>query len=168
MNDARDVLTRPYRRVLIFDAETKTYTGLVQEMPGCVAQGATPGEAMADLDDAMVAWVEAATEQSQAVPAPLEEVEHSGRVLVRMSTSMHRKLAERAQEEGVSVNHLVVTALAGYLGMVDTQTGIVRETLQRVLSVLARGKELVMARETAETQAGNVMTRGFQVETRVN
>lgn len=40
----------------------------------------------------------------------------SGKVLVRMPPALHAQLSERAAAEGVSLNQLVVTLLAGGIG----------------------------------------------------
>lgn len=39
--------------------------------------------------------------------------DYSGRLLVRMPPALHAELARRAAEQGVSLNQLVVTLLAG-------------------------------------------------------
>ena len=46
----------------------------------------------------------------------LERREYSGKVNVRMPKSLHRDLAHRAEQEGVSLNQLIVTALARSVG----------------------------------------------------
>jgi hypothetical protein len=45
--------------------------------------------------------------------------EHSGRLLVRMPPSLHTQLARAAEREGVSLNTLVTSALAGAVGWRD-------------------------------------------------
>ncbi len=42
--------------------------------------------------------------------------EYSGKVNLRMPKSLHRDLVHRAQEEGVSLNQLIVTSLARSVG----------------------------------------------------
>lgn len=46
----------------------------------------------------------------------LEEREYSGKVLLRMPRSLHRDLSHRAEEENASLNQLIVTALARFVG----------------------------------------------------
>jgi len=46
------------------------------------------------------------------IPEPIAPGNFPGKVLVRMSRSLHRDLARRAEAEGVSLNRYVVTALA--------------------------------------------------------
>lgn len=46
----------------------------------------------------------------------LERREYSGKINLRMPKSLHHDLAHRAQQEGVSLNQLIVTSLARYVG----------------------------------------------------
>lgn len=46
----------------------------------------------------------------------IEEREYSGRIHLRMPRSLHRDLAHRAEQENVSLNQLIVTALARSVG----------------------------------------------------
>jgi antitoxin HicB len=43
-------------------------------------------------------------------PRPLEEF--SGRFVLRLPKSLHRDVARKAEEEGVSINQWIVTAVA--------------------------------------------------------
>ena len=40
------------------------------DLPGCMSDGATPEEAVANIQDAIVAWIEAARDLGHAVPKP--------------------------------------------------------------------------------------------------
>ncbi|HEC93686.1 MAG TPA: toxin-antitoxin system HicB family antitoxin, partial [Candidatus Atribacteria bacterium] len=67
-------------------------------------------EAYNMIKDAMAAWLEVAIEEGEKVPLPqvLEEEKYSGRILLRLPKSLHRKLIENAKEEGVSLNQYIV------------------------------------------------------------
>jgi antitoxin HicB len=121
----QELLRRPYRMVVQGDHE-EGYLALVPELPGCVTAGETPAEALAELRDAMAAWLTVAVEDGQPVPDPPppatvevdpSTVRYSGRLLLRMPKSLHRELAEQAEREGVSLNQLVVTHLARLAGL---------------------------------------------------
>lgn len=64
-------LMEPYSRLVIFDGETKTFTGQVVEFPGCVAQGNTLEEVHANLEAAAHGWIEAALGSGQDIPQPI-------------------------------------------------------------------------------------------------
>jgi predicted RNase H-like HicB family nuclease len=40
------------------------------DLPGCMSDGATPEEAVANIQDAIIAWIEAARDLGHAVPKP--------------------------------------------------------------------------------------------------
>ena len=115
---AEAYLKRPYRRVLIPDSETGTYTAEIAEFPGCVTEGKTPTEALRRLEAAAESWIEAVLDARQAIPEPIEEQAYSGKFVLRLSRSLHRRAAERAQAEGVSLNLFIATAVAERVGTV--------------------------------------------------
>lgn len=88
------------------------------DLPGCMSDGETVQEAIANGEDAMRAWIAAMHEAGRPVPpATVEAVEgYSGKWQLRAPKSLHRNLAERAKREGVSLNTLAVTLLAQGLG----------------------------------------------------
>jgi antitoxin HicB len=86
------------------------------DLPGCVSDGATPEQAVANGLDALSSWIRTAREFGDPVPAPGSGGAASGKFSLRAPKSLHAKLAKRAQTEGVSMNALAVTLLAEGLG----------------------------------------------------
>jgi antitoxin HicB len=88
------------------------------DLPGCMSDGETIGEAVAKGEDAKRRWIAAMKEAGRPVPPPsLEPVEdYSGKWQLRAPKSLHRRLVARAKREGVSLNTLAVTLLAEGLG----------------------------------------------------
>ncbi|MBA2650308.1 MAG: type II toxin-antitoxin system HicB family antitoxin [Legionella sp.] len=82
------------------------------DLPGCIADGATPEEAFHQAEDAMLAWIKTAQEFDDFIPPPSKPNKYSGQWRMRAPKSLHAALASRAKEEGVSLNTLVVTLLA--------------------------------------------------------
>jgi predicted HicB family RNase H-like nuclease len=118
---ADEYLRRPYKRILIPDQETGTYTGQIAEFPGCVTEGRTPTEALTRLEAAAHSWIEAVLEMGQAVPEPMAEQEYSGKLMLRLSRSLHRRAAEMAHAEGVSLNQFIVITLAKRMGAIEAK-----------------------------------------------
>ena len=89
------------------------------DLPGCMSDGSTPAEAVEHVQGAIRSWIEAAAELGRAVPPPMADESYSGQWRIRMAHSLHRRLAERAKAEGVSLNALTTTILAEALGRRD-------------------------------------------------
>lgn len=89
------------------------------DLPGCMSDGETIAEAIANGEDAKGCWIAAMQEAGRPIPPPpIEPVTegYSGKWQLRAPKSLHRRLAERARREGVSLNTLAVTLLAEGLG----------------------------------------------------
>jgi antitoxin HicB len=117
---AEELLRRPYTQVLRADPDTPGgYIAEAPELPGCVGAGDTPEEALAELRGNMGMWLLVAVEHGEPIPEPNPpptEWEYSGKFLLRVPKSLHRRLAERAAREGVSLNQMAQALLAGGLG----------------------------------------------------
>jgi len=88
----------------------------VVELPGCMTWADTFEELAPMIEDAKRGWIEDALEHGDPVPEPRSTEDFSGKVNLRMPKSLHRDLARRAQEEDVSLNQLMVAALARSIG----------------------------------------------------
>lgn len=111
-----DYMKRPYARVLVPE-DDGTYRGEILEFPGCISTGDTPAEALESLEEIAESWIASALANGQSVPAPFSECEeYSGKILLRMPKSLHRKAAHMAGREGVSLNQFITTSLAHYVG----------------------------------------------------
>jgi len=105
-----------YTYQIAWDEESEAYGGQIVELPGCVATGETPAETLEALDEAKQAYLEVALAEGWEIPEPAQAADYSGRVLLRMASTLHMQLARWAEQEGVSLNQLLVTALAHAAG----------------------------------------------------
>lgn len=87
----------------------------IKELPGCISQGETVEEALRMIKDAQHLWLEVELERGAIIPMPHQEEEFSGKFVVRIPRSLHKKLVEMAEEEGVSLNQIVNYLLASGL-----------------------------------------------------
>ncbi|MCD2177480.1 type II toxin-antitoxin system HicB family antitoxin [Rhizobium sp. C1] len=46
------------------------FVATVPDLPGCMSDGETPEEALANVQDAIDCWIEAAIDHGRAVPSP--------------------------------------------------------------------------------------------------
>ena len=86
------------------------------DLPGCISDGETIEETIVNGQDAVSCWLKAAKEANRVIPKPGELEKQSGKWLQRVPKSIHLRLVAKAEEEGVSLNTLVITLLAEALG----------------------------------------------------
>ena len=111
----------------------------VRELPGCMSQGETAEDAIANIQEAMHLWLEVSLEQGDAIPEPRPDEEYSGKFVVRVPRSLHRDLAEIAEREGVSLNQYINTALAQSVGVMRAgQVQPAQEAMARHMTRLER------------------------------
>lgn len=56
------------------DADGGGFVAFVPDLPGCMSDGATPEEALANVQDAIATWIEAARDMGHPVPSPTRHV----------------------------------------------------------------------------------------------
>jgi antitoxin HicB len=54
------------------------YLATVPDLPGCMSDGETPEEALKNVQDAIVSWIEAAKEWKLDIPEPSPPLERVG------------------------------------------------------------------------------------------
>jgi antitoxin HicB len=104
-----------YGRLLVPEDEGG-YRAEIIEFPGCFAEGESAAEAAANLEDAARSWLESTLAKGQTVPEPMEELDYSGKLVVRLPKSLHRHAAYAANREGVSLNQFIVSSIAEQIG----------------------------------------------------
>ena len=85
------------------------YLVTLPDLPGCIADGETIDDTVAEARDAFNAWAMAETEDKGGLPAPKT---YSGQFVQRIPKTLHMRLAKRAASEGVSLNQFAATLLA--------------------------------------------------------
>ena len=85
-----------------------------RDLNGCVGQGDTIEEAIRELENNEVEWLDAAKEYGIDIPEPSVEqpIEYSGKFMTRVSPQVHKEAAENAAKQGISLNQYVSTAIA--------------------------------------------------------
>ena len=115
-----EYLKKPYKIEIIPDPEGG-FVAQIPELPGCITQGETFEEVMEMIEDAKRTWIEAAIENNILIPEPFELRKFSGKFVVRVPKSLHKKLVETAEKEGVSLNSLVVKLLSEGIAKIETR-----------------------------------------------
>lgn len=107
----------PYSIHIAWSEEDQTFIARCPEFPDLAADGATYEAAVTELRTVLQTAVEICEEDGKDLPAPRTEPSYSGNLSLRLGASMHRRVAELAEYEGTSINSLLQTAIAFYLGM---------------------------------------------------
>ena len=110
-NDLEQYLKRRYA-VRLLECEECGYFVEIPDLPGCMSQEETVAEALSNIQEAKELWLEGAVESGYDVPEPADDRKFSGKFLVRLPVSLHERLVEEAEREGVSLNSYVTALLA--------------------------------------------------------
>lgn len=107
MNLSYNYLIQP-----IIDESGSYYYGRVLELDGCQSTGETFEETYINLHEAMEGWLETKIENNIAIPEPLGDNDYSGKFVIRIPKSLHRKLVIEAEQEGISLNQYAMYKLS--------------------------------------------------------
>ena len=105
-------MSLPYRIEIIPDLDEGGYVACYPDLSGCLTIGDTIEEAIHNAEDAKRAWLEAALKDGINIPEPKSIDEYSGQFKLRIPKSLHKKLAENARSEGVSMNQYCLYKLS--------------------------------------------------------
>jgi predicted RNase H-like HicB family nuclease len=97
---------------IFYSEEDKGFIAVIPDLPGCSAFGETEEGAVQEVRIAQELWLKTARREGRKIPQPSSEDVFSGKILARTPKSLHRALMEKAKEEGVSLNQLVVYLLS--------------------------------------------------------
>jgi len=88
----------PYTIKLIKE-DDGTYYVAVDELPGCASMGDNSQRSYGMIEDAMKGWSESNLERGLEIPLPEVMREYSGRFIVRVPASLHKKLVIEAKKK---------------------------------------------------------------------
>lgn len=111
MNLTYPVILRP-----LTAEEGGGYLAEFPDLPGCIADGKTPKDALMQAEDALKSWIKTARDVGDAIPQPSTSEKYSGQWRLRIPKSLHASLALWAKIEGVSLNMLAASLLAEGVG----------------------------------------------------
>lgn len=112
MKTIDDYINLPYRMEIVQDIAEGGYVASFPELKGCITCADTADEALRLALDAKKEWLKAAIEDGYDIPLPDTDDSYSGQFKFRMPKSLHRKLAEHAKLEGISMNQYCLYLLS--------------------------------------------------------
>jgi predicted HicB family RNase H-like nuclease len=148
------------RKVRVDDEDL--WRATVRELPDLAEFAQTREEAFDLAVDAIENLKVAAEEAGRSFPEPIEdEDDFSGRVTLRMSKTMHRAVAQRAEREGVSLNSYLVECIAVQSGLTPQTLGahgysLATSTLEYISHVLGQASPVYGRTFYGGTVAGGV------------
>jgi predicted HicB family RNase H-like nuclease len=104
----------PYNYIIqpISDESGNYFYGRVMELDGCQSTGDTFDETYTSLRDAMEGYIETKLANGFDVPEPVQSNDYSGKFIVRVPKSLHFRLTQEAEKEGVSLNQYALYKLS--------------------------------------------------------
>jgi antitoxin HicB len=119
----RRYLGLPYRIAVTREGadDERPWRAVVEDLPGCEVRGSTPADATARIPAALAEWVADAHAEGREVPEPRDARSYSGKLLLRMSKTLHSELAQAAERDQVSLNAYINYVLATALQHRQTQ-----------------------------------------------
>ena len=124
MEDIKYYKKYNYKMIFYYDPEDKIYIVQFPELPGCIAHGETAEEALKNAYNAKDEWLESALKDKWKIPEPSLPLETTGRITLRMPKNIHQRIIERAEEEDISQNQLLLTYIAEGLERADLKNSI--------------------------------------------
>ena len=101
-----------YTYRITWSTEDNEHVGLCVEFPSLSWLAPTPAKALAGIQRLVHDCLEDMRETGETLPVPMADRVYSGKFMVRVPPEIHRDLALRAAEEGVSLNRLVSARLS--------------------------------------------------------
>lgn len=129
-------VTDRYSRHIAWSPDDACFIATVAELSQVSAFGDTQVEALAELEVALEGVFEIFEEEGLALPAPAAKKRPnlpSGKFQARLPRQLHKRLADAARDEGVSINTLLISMISEAVGERDTLVRV-REALEQGLA----------------------------------
>ena len=101
-----------YRVEVVHDKEEGGYALHCPDLAGCITCAETLQQGFEMLEDAKKCWFTACLEDGSPIPEPSDVSEYSGQFKLRIPKSLHKTLAERSRQEGISMNQYCLYLLS--------------------------------------------------------
>lgn len=101
-----------YTYRVTWSEEDQEYVGLCTEFPSLSWLAETQELTLSGIRQLVANVISDMKKNNEEIPIPISIRKYSGKFMVRIPPEVHRKIAEIAAEEGVSINRLVSARLA--------------------------------------------------------
>lgn len=107
-----DTKAEEYSYTVMWSEDDKAFIGRVAEFPSLATHGSTQEKALREIRTVVGYVLEDLSAENEPIPEPLGKRHYSGKLNVRLSRDLHRRLAMESSAQGVSLNTLINTKLA--------------------------------------------------------
>ena len=101
-----------YTYRVTWSEDDKEYVGLCAEFPSLSWLAGTPESALKGIRKTVADVVKDMRANGEIIPEPIASKNYSGKFVVRVPPEVHRNLALKAAESGVSLNRLASSKLS--------------------------------------------------------
>ncbi len=101
-----------YTYTVAWSEDDRAFIGRVSEFPSLAAHGSTQEKALREICGVVAFVLDDLTAEKEPIPEPLGKRQYSGKLNLRMSKELHRRLALESTTQGVSLNSLINSKLA--------------------------------------------------------
>ena len=101
-----------YTYRVTWSTDDEEYIGLCAEFPGLSWLAETPESALKGIRSVVADVIEDMRNNKEKIPEPIAVKNYSGKFMVRVPPEVHRSLAIKAAEAGVSLNRLASSKLS--------------------------------------------------------
>lgn len=101
-----------YTYRVAWSEEDQEFVGSCAELPSLSWLDKSPGKALAGIRKVVADCIKDMEKSGEPLPEPIASRNFSGKFMVRVPPQLHRELALRAAETGISLNRLVTHKLS--------------------------------------------------------
>jgi predicted RNase H-like HicB family nuclease len=156
---------------ILWSEEDGEYVATCPAFPGLSALGETEEEALAEAKVALGLFIKTCEERGIPLPEPEVALGYSGQFRVRLAKQDHRRAAQMAAREGVSLNQFVANAVAFKLGATDLYTRLIEELMLKVQDLskqVARNSMVVASFVQSNERHGTQVRRTVRTSTEIS
>jgi predicted HicB family RNase H-like nuclease len=95
-----------------WEEEDKVHIAYCLEFPSLKAHGKTPEKALLESKKVVSESVRWLKKDKEPIPEPLSTKKYKGNLTLRVTPDIHRRIAVKALESGVSINQYILSKIA--------------------------------------------------------
>ncbi len=109
--DLNYYLSLPYSYTIEWSDVNNCFLGSIVELEKNITCGNTPEEVIANLKEALVAYIDTSLANNLEIPEPVKAIDCKGKISYRTTAEQHYKIAKRAKSLNMSINAFIDQAV---------------------------------------------------------